>query len=225
MDWIKELVQLIGAPAVMSLIIVWVFSRRETANAKQDDTITNFSVEFNAERKQLQESNNRMQSEIVDLRVIQARESGRREQLEKSMKQERVEWKEERNSFDDKFRKMETRIIELERHYEQSKLRIQELESQIEHLNKKIAERDATIASRDKAISLLEAQKRELESLLEKERQRAETLSELVTRLQASPMSTTQPIPEDVDDTVITPPPANEIPINQPDNEEIDKAS
>ena len=199
MDWIPpeilQLIESLGAPAVMALIIVWTFSRRETANVKQDDTITNFSVEFNAERRQLQESNNRLQAELMDVRLVQATEAGRREQLEKAIERERNEWKTERNEFNEKFRKMEARILELETHREASKERIRELEIQVAALEKAIAEKDAE-------IRLLQGQKRELESLLEKETNRAETLSGLVTKLQTPTPSTTQPIPEmDVDDT------------------------
>jgi uncharacterized protein (DUF3084 family) len=209
-----QLVQVIGAPSVMALIIVLVFMRRESTNSKQDSTITDFSVSFNAERKQLQESNNHLQAEVFNIKLEQAKEAGRREELKEAMQRERDEWKTERLANDEKFRLMAIDISELKKHREQSTLRISELEHQIAELEKKLATANVE-------IDLLTAQKVELEKQLERERNRADTLNGLVTQLQkVDPVTllsdNTQAIPElwneDSEQTLIVPPNPHEDP-------------
>lgn len=186
---ITALVQLIGAPAAIVLVLIfrdWIAGR---ASAKQDDAVTDFAVTFNAERKQLQESNNTLQSEVFQIRLDQAREAGRREEMRIT-----------NDKNEAKIVTLEVRIQELEKYQQQSKARIQELEAEIIILNKKLTEANAE-------ISLLQAQKHELESLLKKETNRANSLNSLVAMYQkeAATDANTQAIP-DMDDTVIRPP-------------------
>lgn len=202
---ILQLIQVIGAPSVMALILVFVFMRRESTNAKQDNTITDFSVSFNAERKQLQESNNHLQAEVFNIKIEQAKEAGRREELKEAMQRERDEWKVERLANDEKFRLMAIDISELKKHREQSNLRITELENQIAELERKLATANVE-------IDILQAQKIELEKLLIYERNRADTLNNLVTQIRTvdtTGAGKTIPLPAlqelETDDTFVPP--------------------
>jgi chromosome segregation ATPase len=220
---ILALINLIGAPAAMMLLIIWRDWTQGKSSNKQDNTITDFSVSFNAERKQLQESNNRITAELMDVRLAQAKEAGRREEIKEAMQRERDEWKTERLANDEKFRLMALDISELKKHREQSTLRISELESQIAALEKKLATSNVE-------IDMLQAQKVELEKQLERERNRADTLNGLVTQLQKvdtaiTPTDATQAIPDmrDVDETV-HPLPASTASSSEPETKPLDAA-
>lgn len=199
---IMALINLIGAPAAIVLLLTlrdWIKGRSE---AKQADAITAIAVDESSERRQLQESLNHLQRDYMDLRLSHAKEEGRLEELRHAIA-----------SQDDKSRKMEARIMELEKYQQINQARIVELEAQIVEL-------EQSIKNKDGEISLLQAQKRELESLLEMQRNRAESLSAQITHMQQpSSLNATQSLPDmpDVDDTitplpetnVTTPPDAN----------------
>jgi chromosome segregation ATPase len=114
-------------------------------------------------------------------------------------------------------------ISELKKHREQSTLRISELESQIAELEKKLATANVE-------IDILQAQKRELEAQLERERNRADTLNNLVTQIRAIentvPTDATQAIPDmrDVDDTVHPLPQAVETTLPETESKPLDAA-
>lgn len=168
---------------------------RSNVDSKQDETITGFAVDFNAERKELQ-------SELSKLQIEQGREAGRREQLEQSLIQERKETRERERETDKKLFEFEAQLKELQKARDVDQQRITELETQqIQSQNE--------IARRDVEINLLQAQKRELETLLERETNRANSLSGLVDKINnvEKQLSNTQSIPDlsnvDIDDTLV----------------------
>jgi hypothetical protein len=227
---ILALINLVGAPAAIVLLLTLRDWMQGKSSSKQENAITDLALDSNTERKErqavidgLQKSNNHLQAEIFTIQLKQAEETGRREEIKEAMQRERDEWKTERLANDEKFRLMALDISELKKHREQSTLRISELENQIAELEKKLATANVE-------IDMLTAQKVELEKLLTYERNRADTLNNLVTQIRAVentlPNDATQAIPDmrDVDDT-IHPLPAP-LPLAGNDNpENLDKAS
>jgi chromosome segregation ATPase len=222
---ITALINLIGAPAVFVLLLILRDWAQGKSSSKQENAITDLALDSNTERKErqavidgLQKSNNHLQAEIFTIQLKQAEESGRREEIKEAMQRERDEWKAERIANDEKFRLMAIDISELKKHREQSTLRISELESQIAELEKKLATANVE-------IDILQAQKRELEAQLERERNRADTLNNLVTQIRAIentvPTDATQAIPDmrDVDDTIHPLPQAVSSETSLPENE------
>ncbi len=217
-DWAMQFIQTFGVAAfvvvVMALAIYMIVSavtRSINSGTKKEDTVTSFAVSFNEERRQWQERHetdrrqseeryDKLQAEFNDFRIAQARKEGGIEVIEKLLTQERDAWRLERTGLDEKYGKLDVRVQELEKNNKQSLARIQELEIERDDKNKIIAERDAR-------IGVLEARVHETETNLTQETNRANTLSELITRMQSVPSVTnnTQPIPEmkDVDDTFI----------------------
>jgi len=208
-DWALELIKIfgiLGFVIVMAILIIWVITnaaaRRMNAGTKQDETVTAFAINFNAERTRLQERYDKLSDELTQFRVEQAKKEGGLEVLEKMLTQERAERRGEREGFDEKFRKLDGRVQELEKNNQQGLDKIKELEAERDSLNSAIAEKDAQ-------IGILKAENLEQKTKVEHLTNKANTLSELVERLQvvATPQvaNTTQPIPEmrDVDDTFI----------------------
>lgn len=184
---IKELVQLIGAPAVMVLLLMlrdW-FNGRSTA--KQDNAITDFAVENAAERKELQQSVNHLSAELTNLRVERGRDEGRLIEIKEAMERERTEWKAERLATDSTIREMQTNILDLQKNQRDNQAKIRELEAQIETLNGRIADKDgeisthlATIAQLQTEIIRLTGQNTELSKQVDEHSARVENLSQLV---------------------------------------------
>lgn len=203
--------QLVAQYGLLTVAIVYVTyqiinstTRRSVADTKQDEVVTGFAVDFNAERKELQ-------NELKELRDKQAREEGRREQLESSWATERKESREREREMDNKMRSLEQKLGELSEARQKDQSRITELETEQERYQREITDRDKT-------ISLLEAQKRELEAQLQREVNRAASLSQLVERLQASDVPD---VPGKADDTYIpeeTNPTKQEEQPNEPQN-------
>jgi predicted RNase H-like nuclease (RuvC/YqgF family) len=214
---IAALINLIGAPAVFVLLLILRDWMQGKSTSKQENAITDLAVDSNAERKErqavideLQKSNNHLQAEVFKIQLKQSEEAGRRDEIRLT-----------NDKNEAKIVRLEIRIIELEKHREQSTLRITELENQIAELEKKLA--TANVEN-----DILQSQKRELETLLTYERNRADTLNDLVTQIRAVDTTgggKTIPIPElqaiDVDDTIHPLPdvPASSTPDNpQPDS-------
>lgn len=215
---IKELVQLIGAPAVMVLLLMlrdW-FNGRSTA--KQDDAITNFSVEFNAERKVAQErlleqeqKNNHLYAELSDLKSKYAYEAGRRDEMTAEMERKQNEWNTKSNAFDATIREMQTSILDLQKNQRDNQAKIRELEAQIVTLNQRIADKDGEISTLKATVTQLETEKAQLLDLntelrkqVDERNARIDNLSLLNQRAQEAsiPTDNTQAIPHmSVDDT------------------------
>lgn len=216
---ILQLIQVIGAPAVFVLLLSlrdWMQGR---SGSKQENAITELALDSNAERKErqhvideLQKSVNHLSAENLEIKLKQvevtSNYAGRLDEVKQAIQRERDEMKTERIANDEKFRLMALDINELKKHREQSTQRISELEKQIAELERKLA-------SANVEIDLLQTRKRELESELERERNRADTLNDLVTQIRAVetpvPNDKTVAIPdivwnEDTETTVHIPP-------------------
>lgn len=220
------LVQLIGVPAAIVLILVLRDFYTGKTSAKQEDTITNLLTEINAERKASQEreraqqiSINHLSAEVTDLKSKQSFEAGRNTEIEKTIQRERAE----RATMDDKIRTMETSILDLQKNQRDNQAKIRELETQIDTLNKRIADKDGEIVSLKTAILQLETEKAQLLELntelrrqVDEHSARVDNLSQLVKlgneaetpplppTLPDTNISNTQAIPDmrDVDDTI-----------------------
>ncbi len=205
---IIALINLIGAPAVFVLLLSFRDWMQGKSSSKQENAITDLALDSNAERKErqvvidgLQVSNNRLQAEVVNIQLklaeVMGDYAGRLAEVKEAMQRERDEWKSERLVNDEKFRLMAIDISELKKHREQSTRRITELENQIAELERKLATANVD-------IDILTARKLELETLHTYERNRAEALSNQITRMQLESASDkTQALPAlSVDDTV-----------------------
>lgn len=206
---LSGLVVIIIAYAIQIILRVWANranaqTRQFNASTQQEEIVNSFAVKFNDDIRQMREQHNletrelrnrfdELQEKFHATDKELAREQGRREQMQETMELDR----QERNQLKDEVQRQNTRIIELEKYQQQSVLRIKELESEIEALNKKLA-------SANVEVDLLQAQKQELEAQLGRERNRADSLSKLIERLQQPSISNdTQALPElSVDDTV-----------------------
>lgn len=206
MQFIREILLTVGLSGLVviivmraGLLLVGAWANRANAHTGQvvastqkDEIVNTFVVKFNDDIKELRDKHETLQEKFHETDKELAREQGRREQMQLSLDTERSE----RNKLNDEIQKQNIRIIELEKYQQQSKQRISELETEIEQLNKKLAE-----ANTEK--SLLQAQKRELEKLLELEQQRASSLSARITQYQEEAMAVASPDIPDVDDTFV----------------------
>lgn len=208
---IKELVQLIGAPAVMVLLLMlrdWFNGR---SAAKQDNAITDFAVNNAAERKELQQSVNHLSAELTTLKVERGRDEGRLIEIKEAMERERAEWKQERTATDATIREMQTSILDLQKNQRDNQAKIRELEAQIVTLNQRIADKDGEISTLKATVTQLETEKAQLLDLntelrkqVDERNARIDNLSLLNQRAQEAsiPTDNTQAIPHmSVDDT------------------------
>ncbi len=227
-DWAKEILAIYGPGTFVSIVVVLVvfflakaFSQQMSADANKDTTMTGFAVKFDDERRQWQERHDasnrqwqerheKLQEEFTTFRIGQAEKEGGLKVLQDLLSQERTERRDfERKVLDDN-RNLEGRIQELEKHKQASLDRIKELEVERDAKNVIIAEKDVT-------IKRLEAENAELTNKVEQETNRANSLSDLVERLQTIPVApavpatamatpdVTQPLPhiEEVEETYI----------------------
>ncbi len=173
---IIELARLVGVPAVVLLLIIlrdWLSSR---SDAKKDDAMTTFTVDFNAERKLAQEreraaeerereqqqKNNHLYSELSDLKSKFAYEAGRRDEIMAGVERERTEWNTKNTALEDKIRVLQAEVLELQKNDHAKQEQIKELNTQIEILNKRIEDKDGEIVSLKATKLQLETEKAQL---------------------------------------------------------------
>lgn len=210
------------------------------SDTKQEDMFTNLLTEINAERKASQEreraqqiSINHLSAELMDVKLVQATETGRNTEIKETMQRERDEWKVERAETAENIRTLQTEVLELQKNQRDNQAKIKEHEALIETLNQRIASQDGEIGTLNATIAQLQAEKLQLlEQNTELGKQvvyhssRVDNLSQLVyapkqpdTPSPATPipqavtMDNTQAIPEisklwdeDAEQTFITPP-------------------
>lgn len=219
-QWALGLLEIYGPGTVVTMIVVMsafflskAFSQQVTADANKDVTMTGFAVKFDDERRmwqerhdasnrQWQERHDKLEKEFTEFRIVQAKKEGGLEVLEKMLTTERTERRVERDEFQDQLRKLDTRVLEVEKNNQIGLDKIRELEAERDGLKKEVADRDSRIV-------ILETDNLEQKTTIEHLTNKANTLSELVERLQnVTPtpvMNTTQPIPalESVEDTFV----------------------
>jgi uncharacterized protein (DUF342 family) len=221
---IGELFSQYGVPIGLLIIIVIKFVeilssvfkaevKEKEVETKRDDTITDFSIKFDAERRETQDLLNSerktreeqvgaLQKQLTDIMLVRAKDEGKLEQLEKTYDRERTE-------RDTKISNLEARIHELEKRGKLDEARILELEGLNTQLTAKVQVLEAEKAT-------LETSNTELQTQVTYERNKALALSELVEKINRidsapAPVDKTQAIPERVwdeaaEDTLITEP-------------------
>lgn len=217
-DWAQQIIETYGPGTLITIIAAfgaWVlvkaFAGQMNVGTKQGEFVTTFAANSNEERRQWQERydaerriwearHNHLQAEFTTFRVEQAEKEGGLKMLQQLLNTERAERREFERAVHDDNRKLEARVDVLEKDKQAGLERIRELEGERDGLIQKMAERDAR-------ISVLETQYIE-------QKNRADTVNEIADRnlkavealsaqLNVVQMSATQPIPHDVDDTVI----------------------
>lgn len=201
---VEQLADKYGLLGLVIIAAVWVIfqitqalSKRSNVDSKKDETMTGFAVDFNSERKELQ-------LKLETVIVAQAKEEGRREQLETTLTQERKETRERERERDKELFELKSSLDALKKGREDDQRRITELE--IQNVNSQSEIQALRIENK-----LLQGQKHELELLVERETNRANTLSGLVDQInkinQAEQATNKQNIPavfnEDADDTFV----------------------
>lgn len=196
---IEQLVQQYGLTTVAAVWvihqIVKTWSFRTNVDSTTDATMTTFAVDFKDENRQLQLEVRALQSE-------QSHRAGKFEQLESTLVRERKEAREWERQTQQELFEVKASLTELKNARIADQQRITELEQQQAHDRSEI---DSLRIDN----KLLQAQKRELESLLGRETNRANSLSGLVEKINRveEQLSNTQAIPnlsnEKVDDTIV----------------------
>jgi DNA anti-recombination protein RmuC len=196
---VNQLIQQYGLTTVAAVWVIhqivktWAF--RTNVDSKTDATMTTFAVDFKAENRQLQ-------AEVRALQSEQSREAGKFEQLETTLIRERKEAREWERQTQQELFEVKASLTELKNARAADQQRITELEQQQTNAQNEIT-------SLRTENNLLQAQKRELESMLERETNRANSLSGLIEKINKveEQLSNTQAIPnlsnEKVDETFI----------------------
>lgn len=167
---------LIQQYGLITVAAVWVlhqiiktWSFRANTDTTTDATMTSFAVDFKEENRQLQQEVRALQSE-------QSREAGKFEQLEATLIRERKDSREWERKTQEELFEVKASLNELKTARNADQKRITELEQQ--QIN--------AMGEIDKLRSennVLQAQKQELEKLLEREINRANSLSALIEKI------------------------------------------
>jgi chromosome segregation ATPase len=238
-----------GLAMVAAISVIYLAAKalfgRSNSETKQDDMFNNLLTEINAERKASQErervqqvSINHLSAELMNVKLVQATESGRNLEIKETMQRERDEWKLERAETAENIRTLQTEVLELQKNQRDNQAKIKEHEALIATLYQRIAEKDGEIATLNAMIAQLQAEKLQLmEQNTELGKQviyhsaRSDNLSQMLnpqpkTESPAIPLSdATQAIPDmskvqDVDDTIHPlPAPTASGNADNPDNE------